>query len=86
MADLWMGNVEDNTSDDEINDFLIKYGFPPFDRIHRYHGTGARPAIVLSFSGTSPDALRNLQARVHNMFWKGRPIVVQVMPERADRS
>ncbi|MBW8835044.1 MAG: RNA-binding protein, partial [Burkholderia sp.] len=56
MADLWMGNVEDNTSDDEINDFLIKYGFPPFDRIHRYHGTGARPAIVLSFSGTSPDA------------------------------
>jgi RNA recognition motif-containing protein len=27
MADLWVGNVEESTSDDEIREFLIKYGF-----------------------------------------------------------
>lgn len=81
MADLWIGNVEDDTSDDEIREFLVKYGFPSFDGIQRYSGTGKRPAVVLSFNGTSPEALRSLQPRVHDMFWKDRTIVVQVMPE-----
>jgi hypothetical protein len=84
MADLWLGNVADNTSDEEIRDFLIKYGFPPFDQVQRYQGTGERPAVVLTFKDTSPDALRNLQSRIHNMFWKSRTIVVQVMPEHDD--
>lgn len=85
MADLWIGNVEGSVSDDEIRDFLIKYGFPSFDEIQRHTGTGARPAVVVSFHDTSPDALRNLQSRIHNMFWKNRTIVVQVMPERTER-
>lgn len=82
MADLWIGNVEADTSDDEIKNFLVKYGFPPFDQIERHPGTGARPAVVLTFDDIPPDALRNLQSRIHNMFWKNRAIVVQVMPER----
>ncbi|MGA7778596.1 MAG: RNA-binding protein [Paraburkholderia sp.] len=82
MADLWVGNVDDNTSDDEIREFLIKYGFPSFDEIERYSGTGTRPAVMLIFHDTTPDALRGLQSRIHNMFWKDRTIVVQVMPER----
>lgn len=84
MADLWIGNVDDNTSDDEIREFLIKYGFPSFDQIQRYSGTGTRPAVVLTFDDTTTDALRGLQTRIHNMFWKKRVIVVQVMPERDD--
>jgi RNA recognition motif-containing protein len=84
MADIWIGNVQDDTSDDEIREFLIKYGFPPFDAIRRVEGTGTRPAVVVTFHDTSPDALRNLQSRIHNMFWKNRTIVVQVMPERDD--
>jgi hypothetical protein len=82
MADLWVGNVEDDTSDDEIREFLVKYGFPSFDEIQRYSGTGTRPAVVLTFNGTTSDALRSLQPRVHDIFWKDRTIVVQVMPER----
>lgn len=84
MADLWMGNVEDDTSDEEIKEFLIRYGFPPFDEIRRVAGTGERPAVVLSFESASPDALRSLQSRVHNVFWKGRTLVVQVLPEHDD--
>jgi RNA recognition motif-containing protein len=84
MADVWIGNVQDDTSDDEIREFLIKYGFPSFDAIRRVEGTGTRPAVVVTFHDTSPDALRNLQSRIHNMFWKNRTIVVQVMPERDD--
>ena len=81
MADLWIGNVDENTSDDEIRAFLIKYGFPSFDEIQRYPGTGTRPAVVLTFHDTTPDGLRGLQSRIHNMFWKGRTLVVQVVPE-----
>jgi len=81
MAHLWVGNVEDDTSDDEIREFLVRYGFPPFDEIQRYSGTGTRPAVVLTFNDTSCDALRSLQPRIHDMFWKDRTIVVQVMPE-----
>lgn len=84
MADLWMGNVEDDASDDEIKEFLIRYGFPPFDAIQRVEGTGSRPAVVLTFNGASPDALRSLQPRIHNVFWKNRTLVVQVVPERPD--
>jgi RNA recognition motif-containing protein len=84
MADLWIGNVEESTSDDEIRDFLIKYGFPPFDQVMRYQGTGARPALVLTFNDTPAEALRRLQSRIHNMFWKSRTIVAQVMPEHDD--
>jgi RNA recognition motif-containing protein len=84
MADLWIGNVDENTSDDEIRAFLIKYGFPSFDEIQRHQGTGTRPAVVLTFHDTTPDGLRGLQSRIHNMFWKGRSLVVQVVPEHDD--
>lgn len=82
MADLWIGNVDDATTDDEIREFLIGYGFPPFDTIQRVEGTGERPAVVLGFNGVTDHALRTLQPRIHNLFWKSRTIVVQVMPER----
>ena len=82
MADLWVGNVEEDASEDEFKEFLIKYGFPPFDEIKRVPGTGSRPAGVLTFNSVIADALRSLQPRIHNMFWKSRALTVQVMPER----
>jgi hypothetical protein len=82
MADLWIGNIEDDASDDEIREFLHRYGFPAFDTIQRVSGTGTRPAVVLGFKDVSSYALRALQPRVHNMFWKNRTLTVQVMPER----
>ncbi|MGF6920598.1 RNA-binding protein [Paraburkholderia sp. 40] len=85
MADLWVGNVEEDASDDEIREFLIKYGFPPFDEIRRIPGSGSRPAVQLTFKDVGPEILRRLQPRVHDMFWKNRKLVVQVMPERDGR-
>jgi hypothetical protein len=82
MADLWIGNIEDDATDDEIRQFLGRYGFPAFDTIQRVSGTGTRPAVVLGFKDVSSYALRALQPRVHNMFWKNRTLMVQVMPDR----
>jgi hypothetical protein len=82
MAELWVGNIESETTDDEIKAFLCGYGFPPFDSIQRVSGTGARPAVLLGFNDVGAHALRNLQPRVHNLFWKHRTLNVQVMPER----
>ncbi len=59
-------------------------GFPQFDGIERIPGDGSAPAVVLIFEGADPELLRRLQPRVHNLFWKNRRIVVQVMKERAE--
>jgi hypothetical protein len=80
MADLWIGNVEADTSEAELKEFLERYGFPPFDGIQLMPGTGERPAVVLTFSNVEAEALRMLQPRVDNLFWKNRTITVQVMP------
>ncbi|MFL9913790.1 RNA recognition motif domain-containing protein [Paraburkholderia sp. RL17-337-BIB-A] len=84
MADLWIGNIETGTSDQEIKEFLTRYGFPPFDRIKHIPGEGSRPAVVVNFEGLDPEMLRRLQPRVHNMFWKKRKINVQVMKDRSE--
>ena len=84
MADLWIGNIETGTSDQEIKEFLTRYGFPPFDGIKHIPGEGSRPAVVVSFEGLGPEMLRRLQPRVHDMFWKNRKIHVQVMKDRSE--
>ncbi|QCP52897.1 RNA-binding protein [Trinickia violacea] len=80
MANLWMENVDADTSEDEIKEFLIRYGFPPFDAIQYVPGTGQSPAVVLSFNNVEEEALRLLQPRIHNIFWRDRTIIVQVIP------
>jgi hypothetical protein len=84
MADLWIGNIETGTSDEEIKEFLTRYGFPPYDGIKHFPGEGSRPAVVVNFEGLGPDMLRRLQPRVHNMFWKNRKLNVQVMKDRSE--
>jgi hypothetical protein len=81
MAMLWVANVETETSDEEIKEFLCEYGFPQFDSIQRITGTGRRPAVVLGFNEVTTHALRHLQPRVHSMFWKERTLTVHVMAE-----
>ncbi len=82
MSRLWLVNIEPGTSDEEIRDFLVKYGFPPFDGIEHEEGDGTRPAAMLTFSGLDPTALGELQQRVHNMYWKKRKLGAQVMRDR----
>jgi hypothetical protein len=84
MAELWIGNIADGTTDEEIGELLVKYGFPAYDRIQHMPGDGSRPAVLLSFNNTEPAALRMLLPRVHHLFWKNRTINVLVMQEHSD--
>lgn len=40
MADLWIGNIETGTSDQEIKEFLTRYGFPALRRYQAYSRRG----------------------------------------------
>ncbi|CAG4902331.1 hypothetical protein R69919_03064 [Paraburkholderia gardini] len=81
MADLLIGNIEDGTTDDEISEFLSRYGFPPFDKIEHVPGAGPRPAVLLTFNDLDTEALRILQPRIQNVFWKDRTINAMIMRE-----
>lgn len=79
MPGLWMANVDSSATDDEIKDFLVRYGFPPYDAIQHVTGDGSRPAVLLTFHDASPQALRTLGYRIQDMFWKSRKIQVHVL-------
>lgn len=82
MAVLFLGNVDAGTTDEEVRDFLTKYGFPACDEIEHVQGDGTHPGVTLIFNELDPEALRKLQPRIHGMFWKGHKINAMVMAER----
>ncbi len=79
MARLWIGNIEDNTTDEELQELLTKYGFPKFDSIERVPGDGSRPAAIFTFGEASPEGLALVAPRIQDLFWKHRKLTVQVM-------
>lgn len=84
MANVLIGNVDDSASDDEIRDLLARYGFPPCDSIEHMPGDGSRPAVLLRYAGAPAAALRSLQPRLQDLFWKNRKIQVSVFDQRHD--
>lgn len=80
MAHLFLTNVD--ASDDEIRDFLSRYGFPPFDGLQHFPGDGSHPAVLLRYREKSSYELRRLQPRIHLLFWKNRRITAYVPTER----
>lgn len=83
MAALWMTDVDPKATDEEIRDFLVKYGFPPYDAIQHMPGDGSHPAVLASFKDEPAEALRMLATRINDMFWRIHKIQVHVM-ELAD--
>jgi hypothetical protein len=79
MGQLLLGNIEPGTTDDEIREFLDKYGFPPIDSIEHVPGDGSRPAVMLTFESAGNDALRKLKHRIHHIFWKKRELNVFIV-------
>lgn len=79
MAALLLTPVEASTTDDEVRNFLMKYGFPSFDRIERVPSEGNRPGALVTFDAYSSAALRTLLPRVHQVFWKNHTVAVLVM-------
>jgi hypothetical protein len=82
MMHLLLGNIEPGTTDDEIRDLLVKYGFPSFDEIAHVEGDGSRPAVALTFNTIDATALSSLQSRLHNMYWKNRQLSAAIGRER----
>jgi hypothetical protein len=79
-----IGNVDDSASDEDIRDLLARYGFPPCDSIEHMQGDGSRPAVLLRYAGAPAEALRSLQPRLQDLFWKNRKINVSVIDQRYD--
>ena len=84
MASLLIGNVDDSASDDEIRELLARYGFPPCDSIEHMAGSGNHHAVLLRYGGAPADALRSLQSRIQDLYWKNRKINVSVIDQRHD--
>jgi hypothetical protein len=82
MANLLIGNVDNSASDDDIRDLLARYGFPPWDSIEHMPGDGSRPSVLLRYEGAPAEALRSLQPRLQDLFWKNRKISVSVFEQR----
>ena len=75
---LWIGNIAPGTSDDELREFLAKYGVTTVASIEQVPGDGSRPAAVLEVAST-PDALLKVTERLNGMYWKGRTLTVQAI-------
>lgn len=84
MAEILLSNVEDSVPDEEISEFLQRYGFPPFTAIERLSGSGNMPSALITFGDLSHEALRLLQERVQNVYWKNHTINVQILTDRPD--
>jgi hypothetical protein len=79
-----MANVDTAATDDEIKDFLVRYGFPPYDEIQHVPGDGSHPAVLLTFNDAPAEALRTLGNRIQDMYWHNHKIQVHVL-DRTDR-
>jgi hypothetical protein len=84
MASLLIGNLDDGASDDEFRKLLSRYGFPPCDSVEHMAGSGSRPAVLLRYGGAPAEALRSLQSRIQDLYWKNRRINVSVIDQRHD--
>ena len=82
MVIMMLTNLETGTSDEEIGEFLARYGFPPHDEIAHFDGDGSRPSVQLTFTAIEEAKLRTLRERIHGMFWKGHKLSAVVLNER----
>ena len=76
---LWMGNLDPATTDEELQEFLTKYGAPKIATIERVMGDGSRPAVTLTFESPAVETLYKMAQRLNGMHWKERELVVQVL-------
>ncbi|ARN20242.1 hypothetical protein [Piscinibacter gummiphilus] len=82
MSGMLLANVDPAASDDEIREFLVKYGFPPFTKIEHFEGDGSQPSVLLSFDELDTVALTKLQSRVDHVYWKHRELRVRILQDR----
>jgi hypothetical protein len=82
MALLMLSNLHPDTTEEQVKEFLGRYGFPPVDEIERQEGDGTRPSMTLVFNTIDLAALQPLVSRIHGVFWNGHKINAMVLRER----
>ncbi|WP_427309535.1 RNA-binding protein [Cupriavidus sp. H39] len=82
MSRLLLSNIDPGTSDEEIQAFLEKYGFPPFDNLEHEDGDGSHPAVLLTYGNLDPAVLGKLQQRIDHMYWKKRQLSASILHDR----
>ena len=75
---LWIGNLDPQTTDDELREFLGKYTKLQISGLVRHPGDGSRPAVMLELEGDDIVALSDAQRRLHGMYWKNRSLHVAI--------
>ena len=76
---LWIGNIHPDVPDEQLCEFVEKYGCPHPSEIQRVPGDGTRPAAILNFEGAVEDKVSSAQMRLHGMFWHNRELNVQTL-------
>jgi RNA recognition motif-containing protein len=71
-----INNVPPETTEDEVKQLLVKYGFPEFTSFQMEPGDGTRPLAIIGFEGVHNEGIRPLIQRVDGLFWKDRRISV----------
>jgi RNA recognition motif-containing protein len=79
MAKLWIGNIAPDATDEDLRALLAKYGFPEAGAIERIADQGPRPAATVDFPGQISADLAEFARRIHDLFWRGRRLNVQVV-------
>jgi len=76
---LWLGNLNPEVSDEELTDFIHRYGCPDPSDIQHVDGDGSRPAVILTFDGPVDEQVSAAQLRMHDVYWKERRLVAQTL-------
>ena len=71
---LWLGNIDPETTDDELRELVRKYTKLEISRVARKAGGGSRPGAVLEFDEGSADELYAVQRRLNGLHWKNRSL------------
>lgn len=82
MAVLWVAGIPTDAGDDELMDFLERYGFPLADAIAWLDGDGSQPAALVTFERMGEAKLRELALRIDGVFWNESRLHASVADSR----
>ena len=80
---LWMGNIAPDANEEELRDLVRKYAAAEVVSVKKVPGDGSRPAAIVDVA-VAPDAANLIVQRLNGLYWKGKPLTVQVMTTRED--
>jgi len=76
---LWIGNLNPETTDEELRELIGKYTKLEISTLTRVPGDGSLPAALLELERADDAALSETQRRLHGIYWKDRALNVEVV-------